>query len=79
MGGNAVGIYVHDVQKNSLADIAGMRKGDQILEYNGANLRHVTAEQAANEISRPADKVTVLVQLNLESKWFVSVSRNDTV
>lgn len=30
MGGNAVGIYVHDVQKNSLADNAGMRKGDQV-------------------------------------------------
>lgn len=30
LGGNAVGIYVHDVQKNSLADSAGMRKGDQV-------------------------------------------------
>lgn len=30
MGGNAVGIYVHDVQKNSLAESAGMRKGDQV-------------------------------------------------
>lgn len=67
MGGNAVGIYVHDVQKNSLADNAGMRKGDQILEYNGADLKRVTAEHAANEISKPADKVTVLVQHNLKS------------
>lgn len=30
LGGNAVGIYVHDVQKNSLAESAGMRKGDQV-------------------------------------------------
>lgn len=68
MGGNAVGIYVHDVQKSSLADAAGMRMGDQILEYNGADLRRVTAEQAANEISRPAETVTIVVQHNLKSK-----------
>lgn len=30
MGGNAAGIYVHEVQKNSLAESAGMRKGDQV-------------------------------------------------
>lgn len=92
MGGNAVGIYVHDVQKNSLAESAGMRKGDQvrisltsekmdnrntqpknqfqfqILEYNGTDLRRVTAEHAANEISKPAEKVTIVVQYNLKSK-----------
>lgn len=33
MGGNAVGIYVHDVQKNSLAETAGMRKGDQVSNF----------------------------------------------
>lgn len=69
MGGNAVGIYVHDVQKSSLADNAGMRKGDQILEYNGTNLTRVTAEQAANEISKPVEKVTIVVQHNLKSEY----------
>lgn len=69
MGGNAVGIYVHDVQKNSLADLAGMKKGDQILEYNGVDLRRVTAEYAATEISKPCDKVTVLVQHNMTSEF----------
>lgn len=69
MGGNAVGIYVHDVQKNSIADIAGMKKGDQILEYNGVDLRRVTAEYAASEISKPADKVNVLVQHNMTSEY----------
>lgn len=69
MGGNAVGIYVHDVQKNSPADLAGMKKGDQILEYNGVDLRRVTAEHAATEISRPYDKVTVLVQHNMTSNF----------
>lgn len=68
MGGNAVGIYVHDVQKNSIADLAGLKKGDQILEYNGVDLRRVTAESAATEISKPADNVTVLVQHNMTSE-----------
>lgn len=68
MGGNAVGIYVHDVQKNSLADASGMKKGDQILEYNGVDLRNVTAECAATEISKPCDKVLVVVQHNIKSK-----------
>lgn len=66
--GNAVGIYVHGVQKSSLADAAGMRMSDQILEYNGADLRRVTAEQAANEISRPAEAMKIVVQHNLKSK-----------
>lgn len=74
MGGNAVGIYVHDVQKNSIADLAGLKKGDQILEYNGVDLRRVTAETAATEISKPADNVTVLVQHNMTSKlWVINV------
>lgn len=32
------------------------------------NLRCVTAEQAANEISKPADKVVIVLQYNLTSK-----------
>lgn len=39
MGGNAVGIYVHDVQGSSLADNAGMRKGDQVMKQK---LLHVS-------------------------------------
>lgn len=69
MGGNAVGIYVHDVQKNSIADLAGLKKGDQILEYNGVDLRCVTAETAATEISKPAETVTVLVHHNMTSEF----------
>lgn len=44
-------------------------KSFQILEYNGADLRRVTAEHAANEISKPAEKVTIVVQFNLKSKF----------
>ena len=73
-GGNKVGIFVHDVHPGSPSDHAGIRKGDQILEYNGVDLRCVTAEQAANEISKLTDTVTMLVQNKLKSKWNESIS-----
>lgn len=69
-GGNKVGIYVHDVAPGSPSDHAGIRKGDLILEYNGVDLSGVTAEQAANEISKLTDTVTMLVQNKLQSKLY---------
>ena len=45
-----------------------MRSADQILEYNGVDLRQATAEQAAYELAKPAEKVYILVQYNPESK-----------
>lgn len=57
VGGNAVGIFVHSVQIESPAFNAGLRTGDQILEYNNVDLRRATAEQAALELAKPADKV----------------------
>ncbi|KOB65845.1 Uncharacterized protein OBRU01_22168 [Operophtera brumata] len=56
VGGNAVGIFVHSVQIESPAYNAGLRTGDQILEYNNVDLRRATAEQAALELAKPADK-----------------------
>lgn len=71
-GGNKVGIFVHDVHPGSPSDRAGVRKGDQILEYNGVDLRCVTAEQAASEISKLTDTVTMLVQNKLKSEYSYS-------
>lgn len=67
VGGNAVGIFVHSVQIESPAYNAGLRTGDQILEYNNVDLRRATAEQAALELAKPADKVSVhhITQLTL--------------
>uniref|UniRef100_A0A2A4J505 Guanylate kinase-like domain-containing protein n=1 Tax=Heliothis virescens TaxID=7102 RepID=A0A2A4J505_HELVI len=45
---------------------AGLRTGDQILEYNNVDLRRATAEQAALELAKPADKVSVLVRHDLQ-------------
>uniref|UniRef100_A0A2A4J3E8 Disks large homolog 5 n=1 Tax=Heliothis virescens TaxID=7102 RepID=A0A2A4J3E8_HELVI len=66
VGGNAVGIFVHSVQMESSAYNAGLRTGDQILEYNNVDLRRATAEQAALELAKPADKVSVLVRHDLQ-------------
>ncbi|XP_046989879.1 disks large homolog 5 [Schistocerca americana] len=66
VGGNAVGIFVHGVQPDSVAHNAGLRTGDQILEYNGTDLQHATAEEAAYELAKPADKVTILAQYNID-------------
>lgn len=68
VGGNAVGIFIHSVQPDSLAYHAGLRTGDQILEYNGSDLRHATAEEAAYELAKPADKVTVLAHYRIDCK-----------
>jgi S1-C subfamily serine protease len=68
LGGNAYGIFIHSVQKDSIADDVGLRVGDQILEYNGTDLKRATAEYAAFELAKPADKVTAMVQYNIQSK-----------
>ena len=58
----------------------GLKCADQILEYNGVDLRQATAEQAAYELAKPAEKVTILVQFNLESEldlrlgWYFQTS-----
>ncbi|XP_050299121.1 disks large homolog 5 [Anthonomus grandis grandis] len=66
VGGNAAGIFIHSVQPDSLAYHAGLRTGDQILEYNGSDLRSATAEEAAYELAKPADKVTVLAHYRID-------------
>ena len=62
---------------DSAAYHASLRGADQILEYNGIDLRQATAEQAAYELAKPAEKVTLLVQYNPESKllshWFLFI------
>ena len=53
-----------------------MSCADQILEYNGVDLRQSTAEQAAYELAKPAEKVTILVQYNLDSKYIAAINTN---
>lgn len=69
VGGNKTGVFVHRVVPDSLAENAGIRVGDQILEFNGIDLRVATAEQAYLEIAKPTDKVSVVVQHNMLSEY----------
>ena len=64
VGGNAVGIFIHSVEQDSPAYSVGLQKGDQILEYNGTDLTNATAEQAAYELAKPVENVSILVQFN---------------
>lgn len=68
VGGNAVGIFIHSVHTDSLAYQAGLRTGDQILEFNGSDLRQATAEEAAYELAKPANKVAVLAHYRIDRK-----------
>ncbi|CAG2104840.1 unnamed protein product [Medioppia subpectinata] len=66
-GGNAVGIFIHSVRDDSLASGSnGLKPGDQILEYNGVDLRNATAEEAAIELAKPAETITLVAQYNME-------------
>ncbi|XP_071954116.1 disks large homolog 5-like isoform X2 [Antedon mediterranea] len=65
-GGNTSGIFVSELQAESIANGPdGLRVGDQILEYNGVDLRSATAEQAALEFQKPTDTITILAQYNV--------------
>lgn len=65
IGGNAVGIFVHEVQPQSFAfGHDGLHCCDQILEYNGVDFRKLTAEEASLELTKPCPSVRMLVQYN---------------
>ena len=52
-----MGIFIHSIESHSSANEVGLQRGDQILEYNGIDLRCATAEQAAYELAQPVEKV----------------------
>ncbi|XP_071829288.1 disks large homolog 5-like isoform X3 [Apostichopus japonicus] len=64
-GGNAVGIFVSDILPDSVAKHNGLRVGDQILEYNGVNLKAATAEQATVELQKQVEDIRLIVQYNI--------------
>ena len=79
VGGNAVGIFVHSIESGSAASEVGLQRGDQILEYNGIDLRHATAEQAAYELAQPVVmEVTILVRFNPDKYREIKDSPGDS-
>ncbi|NWV20462.1 ZO3 protein, partial [Origma solitaria] len=63
-GGNDVGIFVSSVQEGSLADIQGVREGDQILQVNDTSFQNLTREEAVEYLMAlpPGEEVTLWTQ-----------------
>ena len=78
VGGNAVGIFIHSIEAGSAAGEVGLRRGDHILEYNGADLREATAEQAAYELAQPAESVSILVRYDPDQYHRIKDSPGDS-
>ncbi|XP_060579959.1 disks large homolog 5-like isoform X2 [Ruditapes philippinarum] len=62
-GGNATGIFVHNIEEGSpAAGHNGVHQGDQILEYNGIDFTRATAEQAYRHLNEPCSSVRFRVR-----------------
>ncbi|KAG8434972.1 hypothetical protein GDO86_013074 [Hymenochirus boettgeri] len=80
-GGESGGIFVSKVTTGSIAQQAGLEYGDQLLEFNGINLRNATEQQARLIIGQQCDTITILAQYNphmCQSIHSRSSSRLDT-
>ncbi|XP_072138911.1 disks large homolog 5a isoform X3 [Mobula birostris] len=66
-GGNLNGVFVAKVEDDSPAKGPdGLVPGDKLLEYNGIDLRNVTAEQAYVEMLKPTESISVKAQYKIE-------------
>ncbi|KAM9325383.1 disks large homolog 5 [Gastrophryne carolinensis] len=63
-GGESGGVFVSKVMAGSIAQQAGLEYGDQLLEFNGINLRNATEQQARLIIGQQCDTITILAQYN---------------
>ncbi|KAF7666863.1 hypothetical protein LDENG_00086940 [Lucifuga dentata] len=64
VSGENGGIFVSKVTRGSIAHQAGLEYGDQLLEYNGINLRNATEQQARLIIGQQCDTITIMAQYN---------------
>ncbi|CAB1312852.1 unnamed protein product [Coregonus sp. 'balchen'] len=64
LSGENGGIFVSKVTGGSIAHQAGLEYGDQLLEYNGINLRNATEQQARLIIGQQCDTITIMAQYN---------------
>jgi C-terminal processing protease CtpA/Prc len=58
------GVFVSQVNENSLAALAGLLVGDQLLEICGINMRNANYTLAANVLRQCGDTIRMLVQYN---------------
>ncbi|XP_061646772.1 disks large homolog 5a isoform X2 [Phyllopteryx taeniolatus] len=64
VSGDNGGIFVSKVTGGSIAHQAGLEYGDQLLEFNGINLRNATEQQARLIIGQQCDTITIMAQYN---------------
>uniref|UniRef100_A0A7N8XUD5 Discs, large homolog 5b (Drosophila), tandem duplicate 1 n=1 Tax=Mastacembelus armatus TaxID=205130 RepID=A0A7N8XUD5_9TELE len=64
VSGENGGVFVSKVTAGSIAHQAHLAYGDQLLEFNGINLRNANEQQARLVIGQPCDTVTILAQYN---------------
>ncbi|XP_073935375.1 disks large homolog 5 isoform X4 [Castor canadensis] len=78
VSGEKGGIYVSKVTAGSIAHQAGLEYGDQLLEFNGINLRSATEQQARLIIGQQCDTITILAQYNPHMHQLSSHSRSSS-
>ncbi|KAG3264610.1 discs large MAGUK scaffold protein 5, transcript variant X3 [Ictidomys tridecemlineatus] len=78
VSGEKGGIYVSKVTTGSIAHQAGLEYGDQLLEFNGINLRSATEQQARLIIGQQCDTITILAQYNPHMHQLGSHSRSSS-
>ncbi|XP_056152988.1 disks large homolog 5-like [Lampris incognitus] len=64
VSGENGGVFVSKVTAGSIAHQARLEYGDQLLEFNGINLRNANEQQARLVIGQQCDMVTILAQYN---------------
>uniref|UniRef100_A0A3Q3IAM7 Discs, large homolog 5b (Drosophila), tandem duplicate 1 n=1 Tax=Monopterus albus TaxID=43700 RepID=A0A3Q3IAM7_MONAL len=64
VSGENGGVFVSKVTAGSIAHKAHLTYGDQLLEFNGINLRNANEQQARLVIGQQCDTVTILAQYN---------------
>ncbi|XP_062330891.1 disks large homolog 5-like isoform X4 [Osmerus eperlanus] len=64
VSGENGGVFVSKVTSGSIAHQARLEYGDQLLEFNGINLRNANEQQARLVIGQQCDTITILAQYN---------------
>ncbi|XP_014891296.1 disks large homolog 5-like isoform X2 [Poecilia latipinna] len=64
VSGENGGVFVSKVTPGSIAHQARLEYGDQLLEFNGINLRNANEQQARLVIGQQCDTVSILAQYN---------------
>ena len=59
---NTVGQFIGTVEKDSLAEVAGLNEGDMLVEVNEVNVIHDSHKEVVQRIRELPNKVTLLVE-----------------